>query len=214
MGLLLDNIPAVRKAVARAERLAEEARDLALSGVDLRLCGLTVRQLTARHLMHLFAARSPFLFGGIPQPWQIAQFFLIVRPHDGQPYAPQAGDPFMRRVVRISYRRAVRAIDAYIDAAIMDRPAGSGPKRDAIAGTFASIVHSIATAYGWTRDAILDSPIAETYQYFRLIERDANPKALFFSPADKARRLALKRWKAAKAARAAKRAAAKGGPRG
>lgn len=223
MGVLLDSIPAVCKAVARAERNADERRDLALSGVDLRLCGLDVRQLTPRHLLILFAARNPFLFGGRRASEHVAQFLWIVRAQPASSSSSSSASPasndrekFLRRVARIPYLRACKAIDAYIDASLMDKPPSTGSKRSAIVGTFASIVHEIASLYGWSRDTILDSPIAEIYQYFRLITRDRDPKAIFFNPADKARRLAFNKWKAAKAARAAKASPAsdKGGRRG
>jgi hypothetical protein len=48
----------------------------------------------------------------------------------------------------------------------------------------AAITHNLATAYGWNRKEIMDTPMPAVYQLIKLQQRDADPKAPMFNPSD------------------------------
>lgn len=203
--MLLDKIPGYKEAIAQAAAEEEALRDLAFLEADLDICEVPVRQLTPRHLLLLFAARSPFLCGGVCAPEHIAQFLWIVSPAfvpDGD-----ARQAFLAVIgSRVEYEPARIAIEAYVAQALMDRPGVSGAKSIAITSFVAVLVHIFASAYGWTRREILDTPLAALYQLRRLIERERNPKAIFFNRlTDKAQREIVNAWRRKEQAREKRR---------
>lgn len=75
-------------------------------------------------------------------------------------------------------------IREYLDAAMNDAPASQvgAAKEDAPATCFAaSLVHAIASEYGWPLDQILDAPLACIYGLLRKIATKYDPKAIFIS---------------------------------
>lgn len=200
----LDQDPSLLRAIARAEALDAERRDLAFLAVPARIGGLDCLPLTPHHLLCLFLARSPFLCGGRVLAEHVAQFLWIVSPgfRLGDPKGARA---FARRIaIKVRYTAAVKQIDQLLEAALADRPAGgAGPRTPPIASFAASLVHEFAWAYGWPAQVTLHTPLAQLYQLLRYIVREENPKApLFAGSADKVKGAWLRRRAARRAARA------------
>ncbi|MES2568566.1 MAG: hypothetical protein V4710_00755, partial [Verrucomicrobiota bacterium] len=192
-------------------------RDVAMLGLPIEIAGVTVRQITIRDLLILLHSRSPFLTGAEVQPEDVAVILHLLSP--GFDPSPEARAKTMETIADVPFVRARDQLHALIDATFSDRPATSGPDRAAIVSFAASMVHPIAAAYGWPDEVldakgkpiqgagILDKPIARIYQYFRLIQQDADPSVKFINPAsDKARRLAVAAWRKKQKRRKAKTA--------
>lgn len=96
-------------------------------------------------------------------------------------------DPRARRARLL--RRALRCTTAEIATVIAtireevsfafnDSPAGDGAGAIPQSSVAADVVHALASAYGWTEDAILDLPLERFWQYWRAIQRERlGPKA-------------------------------------
>lgn len=190
----LDNIPGLKKSVARAQAREEELRDFAMAGVNVVLAGVHVRQMTLRHLLILLAAKNAFLCGGPVRVADVALFLWVLSPEFS--IERKARVAFLERIVRrVRFEKAVRAIDKYVDEALIDRPTGASRNETAPMASFvATVIHEVASSHGWGRDEILDSPIAELYQYLRLIIRDdylakgLRPPPVFNRLSDKVRK--------------------------
>lgn len=184
----LDKIPEVQKAIAKAAAEADAWRDYAFTDLPERIGRLDVAQLTVRHLFLLFAVKSPFLCGGPRLPEDVTQFLWIIRKTDAD------RSRFIARVARMDYPRTLRAIDRYLQRALLDAPGGKGDGGPTIASFPAVIVHRLATAYGWAREGILALAASEAFQYLRLIDRQPD-RPMLHPRVDRAQRLAWQRWK-------------------
>ncbi len=172
--MLLDDIPGLTRAVARAKAIEENWRERAFLPVGEDICGLEVRQLTLRHLRILFSIRSPFLVGRTPTLHDIERFLWIVSPQFNTRSLGK-GD-FARSIAHLCYPRVCRAINRYLDRALLDRPASSSGGTPIAVSIDAFMVDLIASTYHWPEEKILDAPVARLYQYIRLIRIAKNPK--------------------------------------
>lgn len=215
----LDQIPGLAKAVARAEAQAEARRDFSFTTATVLLAGVECRQLTARHLLILFAARTPFLYGGFREPEHVAQFLWIVSPEFSTDAKTRKA--FIERAKKIKYLPAIKAIERYLEEALADFPKASAKKDtgSVLASFVGYLVHLIAKTYGWDDEAILDKPVARLCQYRALILQDIDPAKPVFAASDKVRRefvmrflksKAGQRWKAAQAKKAKRQGKRKG----
>ena len=199
-----DQIPGMREALAAAAAEEELRRDLAFCDLELDIAGEPVRQLTPRHMMLLFQARSPFFCGGRRQPEHVAQFLWAVSPQ----FSPdvRTRDAFLERIAEtVPFQPARDGIEEYLDQALMDSPPTSSrrSRHAAICSFLAVLVHRIASAYHWDEGAILEKPIARLYQYLRLLDRDAGETVFFNKLTDRAQRERYAAWKAEQKAAAA-----------
>jgi hypothetical protein len=175
--MLLDQIPGYREAVEAAEMEEESLRDFAYTGWPESICGAEVKQFTPRHFLLLCSIKSPFLCGGDPSPEDVGLFLWVVSP-EFKPFDLEARARFLESIITLPYAESVQEIRAYIDRARFDRPSG-GSGSTAVASFFASLVHVFASEYGWSRDQVLDSPMAALYQELRMIIRDHDPRRPF-----------------------------------
>lgn len=190
------------RAIGRAKRIEDKLRDVAFLSVREEINGVEVNQLTLRHLTILFYIQSPFLFGGIRKIEDVGTFLWIVSPHycvHDKPvpltrrerffywlhrkHVPTMREAFLSQLVcHPKWQLFYRAIDRYLDRALMDKPPmTSGGTR--MATSFAAgIIDRIAAAYGWRDEAILDTPMSRIYQLMKWIEVRGNPKTPQFNP--------------------------------
>jgi hypothetical protein len=207
----LDQIPGLKRAIARAEQRDADRRDMAfLDEAPRSLCGVSVLPLNLRHLLCLFLARSPFVCGGAVRVEHVVQFIDIVSPDfelgNLKRHKARRKKFIDGLIFRAKFAAAVKAIDAFLDDAWRDRPASKGKSGSAIASFAAAMVHEFAWAYGWLSDYTMRRPLAQLYQLLRFIAREHNPKApLFAGSADKVKGEYLRRRAAAQ-----KKAAGKG----
>ncbi len=164
--------------LAEAFRAEASARRAPFVGASVVLCGVEVRPLSLRDHERLADARSPFLHGGIPDRGDIALLLWNQRWEiDGDDKAT-----FAARLDALDLGEMSAAVGAWVSRALMDAPQGSG-KAAPVVSLAASLVHCLRKAYpGMSRDDVMDMDVAELFQYVRLIQRDANPQAVFFNP--------------------------------
>lgn len=172
--MLLDDIPGLSRAVARAKGIEDRWRELAFLPVGEEICGVPVRQLTLRHLRILLSIHSPFLHGKTPTLFDIERFLWVVSPRFNIRGLGKVD--FARSIEHLSYARVCRAINRYIDRALLDRPATTGSGTPIAVSFDAYLVDRIARTYGWSDEQILDAPLARLYQYLRLIQLKDNPR--------------------------------------
>jgi hypothetical protein len=185
--LNLNEIPGYKDAVDRAMVLREATY------VDHRedICGVEVLQLTPRMFAALDVAGNPLLkHNRLPDPADMIQFLWALSPRfiAGNGWRARWRRRRMARACRrISYARLLERIDRYMEDQLQDSQGGSGAQAAMpLAGFVATLVHRIATAYGWEEDAIADTPIVRLLQYLKLIDRD-NGRKICWNPGDKER---------------------------
>jgi len=165
-------IPGFEAALAEETRL----REVAFFPINEEICGIEVLPMTALHFSILSFARSPFLNGGIPTSADIPQFLWVVSPHY-DPTDTYARDALIAKVGPMDAEALVKAIDSYVADALMDVPGGrsGGSNGQPIACFDASMVHRIASKYGWSEYEILHTPLKRLFQYLRLIIHEEEP---------------------------------------
>jgi hypothetical protein len=169
--VILEQLPDYRRATARGAAIEEAWRDNAFLGLEEKICGVTVRAITLRILLRLFAAKSPFFMPGPIRPGHIAAFLWHLSPKHKMPNEhgyKRAREAFADSIVHLDYRIARRAIYRYIFRHFMDRPPNKRRKKHdpTSVSLAAAIIHALAKTYGWDDEVILDKPIARIYQYF------------------------------------------------
>jgi hypothetical protein len=163
---LADTIPGYAEALAREREL----RELAFCGACAPIAGVEVVPLTLRRLALLRLAHNPFVAGSGPIRAADAALFLWVVSSVFKPADTAARDAFVKRIAALPTRDVQAGIYEYLHLAFFDLDAGSNQTSAPIASFEASVVHTLAKEYGWTRDAILDLSLAEISQYLRLID--------------------------------------------
>lgn len=167
--------------LAKARETEARIREQGFLQVPVMIAGVESMPLTARHLLLLGGMGSPFVCGGLPVPSDVAGYLWVTSPH----FTGRNGwidrwhrSAMLRKIRKASYINTVAAIRDRIDEAFMDAPCGSGSNGEQIASTTAYLVHSIASKYHWHRDEILDTPLAELWQYIRINRKIDDPDAM------------------------------------
>ena len=173
-----------------ADALAWEAetREHAFLDLPLDLLGVEVVPLTLRRQRVLIAGGSPFYLGGCPGEGDVAAFLWALSPG----YRSVDADARAAFVASLAtgdalddLPAAVRAVGDFIDGFYNDAPAGAGGPGAGGNGpetsSEASIIDTVASAYHWSEDAILDCRLDRLWQYVRKIAVSNNPKARFVS---------------------------------
>lgn len=169
-----------------AEAVAQEQsnRNLAFLGYPLPLCGMTIRQMTPRHVILLQECGNRFFAGGWPTFEDVGMFLWFLSPH----YQP--GEEHAKAFYRNIAKRAreenamIEEITAYLVKVFQDAPASSGIQGKQYTASAAALVDVLAREYGWSDEEVLDKPLGRLYQYFREIQYRHNPKAPRFNRSD------------------------------
>jgi hypothetical protein len=192
--LILDNVPEINAAVARAVAKESKARQNVFLPLAPSICGVPVLPLTVRHLTILYAISSP-LVARLPGTLDdCAQFLWIVSPshvfptpHIGKREVRAARQAWLKRIwprIRLRELGAVsKAILRFVEETTFDLEEGRKGRRDDEArpvGHFcASLIDEFAGAYGWPEQVldarglpihaggILDKPFAMLLQVRR-----------------------------------------------
>ena len=174
-------IPGYTAAVLREREL----RDLAFLNLPLPLCGIVVRQFTARHLILLGAMENAFVTRrGVPTITDVFQFLWVVSPEYGVD-PDQRGAFWKRLATKLNGTQPLPAIMKYLDDAFYDAPLGTPTPQKLFTSSVAGIVDTLASEYGWTDDLILEMPLARVFQYLRRIRQRTNPQAPMFNRSEK-----------------------------
>lgn len=170
------------RAIARAKRIEDAIRERAFLPIGETINGVDVLQFSLRHCTICFKIRSPFFYGTIPQVEDVGMFLWIVSPH----YDPD--DLEKRRIFLGQVGQHDRwalfypTIRKYINRAFMDRPPTVSDSKPIATSFAAGMIHKIASAYGWTPNQILDTPIAALFQLLKWIDVERNYKTPQFNP--------------------------------
>ena len=164
-------------AAAEAEESERRAEDFL--DVPRTVCGLELRALTPRDLLHLDYAQSPFIRGGEIGGEHVAQFLWQLV--DPQPRGWWAERKFFRHCARLNYDDSVAAVRRYLDRTFADAPkgGGGGDSGRPIGTSFVAplIVRLAAGIPSLTPIAIMDTPIAQLFQYRKILAAEAAAKS-------------------------------------
>lgn len=169
-------------AALHAAAVAEEAARRAEDFIDVprTVCGLELRPVTPRDLLLLDYARSPFVAGGEIKDCHIPQFLWQLC--DPQPRGWWAERKFYRHVGDLVYDEAVAEIRRYLDRTFADAST-SGQRADVeerpIGTSFvAPLIVQIATGIpSLTPAAIMDTPIAQLFQFRKILAVEAGGRS-------------------------------------
>jgi hypothetical protein len=192
--VFLSEIPGYRRCAERAEKLEDARRDYAWLNLDyeLNIAGaqprgegspatgrkLIVRPLSLRMFTQLCAVRSPFLMGGSIRAEHVAQILWRISP-SYSPTDKESRLAFLASIAHLPFSGTVRAINRYLDLMLFDRPATSparGKGHGPDTSFAASIVHEMASAYGWSSETTMDVPLPQLFQLLRKIQRQHDPE--------------------------------------
>jgi hypothetical protein len=176
--ITVEQLWAEKYAALHEAALAEEAERRAedFIAVPRTVCGLELRVITPRDLLHLNLAGSPFVAGGEIDATHIAQFLWQML--DRQPRSWWGERKFFRHCAGLNYTESVAEIRKFIDRAFADSPRGGGGGGDdarPIGTSFvAPLIVRIATGIpSLTPDAIMDTPIPQLFQYRKILSAEA-----------------------------------------
>lgn len=167
---------------AEAREKEQANRDLSFLDLPIPLCGVVVRQFCLKHLVLLGNCGNRFIVGeAVEQPEDVAQFLWVVS--TGYSLDEKERSRFVKSLGKLKYVQAVKDIREYLAAAFQDAPqGGSGGKQ--YTADCAWLVEAMAHEYGWDDEAVMRKPIGRLFQYLRLIQRRADPKAILFNRSD------------------------------
>lgn len=173
-------------------RAQEEARrEQAFLSVPITICGEELRPMTARDLLILNGIDSPFVCPGEVGAVELAMFLWILNvQNDGTQswWNLRRRKKMFRRIAPRNFDASVEECRSYVDAIFQDAPKGSaqaGEKRPLGTCFLVPLVMRIAKDTGWDRDAILDTPLAQLFQYLKYIQAQAEGKDFNdWSPSD------------------------------
>ena len=172
--------PEYRAAVEREQAL----RDVSFLDLPADICGIEIRQMTARDYLILDGLGSPFVCGGPSTDFDVVQFLWQL-----QSRRPLSQVCFAWRCGRLD-GPVIGKIRDYVDVTFQDAPGGSdGPR---YVGWLASVVDTVASEYGWPEDVIINMPLRRLFQYCKRIRMRLDPNAIMFNPSDEFRTKHLK----------------------
>lgn len=188
---LFDEIPQYRDALA----LETEQRDAAFLQVPISVprkwprSPLTLLPITIRRMLILEHGKSPFICGrGELTPGAIAQFIWICSPEFSMD--KKRRDSFVKKCRTVKAGEAVETIQEMVKAAFYDSPPREKSSGESIPywSLAASMVDTLAHEYGWGRNEILDAPLSEVLQLFKIVQHRkscaAGDKTPLFNPSD------------------------------
>lgn len=165
--MFLSEYPGLERGLARLQRVGDVLRTFAMTPLLERINGLSVRQLTPRHVDLLLLISSPFLISAekrrefriLIQSQDVARFLWIVspvNPLDGTPPPPEFFKT-LRPNEPGYFQQFYRAIDRYLERAMFDRPDKALDGQVVATSLSASTVNRVAGAYGWP-DEVMEVP--------------------------------------------------------
>lgn len=171
----LQDIPGYREAVQEEQEL----RTRVLLGIGSEVCGVEVRPFALRDFLHLQAINSPFVRGGFISRMDCLRLIVLQAVNYRTPgegwlerfKLKRRNNKVIRALRQFTTEEMIEAIQDYLDKAFMDAPAsvaGGSSSASPIASGGAAIVDSIARAYPFGLDEILNLELAFIFQLMRL----------------------------------------------
>lgn len=180
---------AARFAESRAKE--ESRREQAFLTLPTSVCGEEIRPMTARDLLILNGIESPFVCPGEVQPVHLATFLWVLHAENDGTQGwrnRRRRDAMFRRLGPQNFDKCVAGVREYVDGIFQDAPKGSaepGERRPLGTCFLVPLVMRIAKETGWDRNAILDTPLAELFQYLKYIAaREQGKDFNDWSPSD------------------------------
>ena len=174
-GSIYDQIPGCNAAVARET----VGRDAAYLRLPRLVAGVTLRPLTLRDYLRLSAAGSPFVDGGKADREHVANLLWDQRANPDPADDPQA---FAARFDAHDLDFLSASCGAFVAEAMADAPGGGG-RQASYYGLGALLIHALRREYHCSQEEVLDTPLDELWQSFRVIQHGRG--AVLFNPSDR-----------------------------
>lgn len=159
--------------IEAAKQQQQDTLDSAWVDAKPSICGITIRHLRVADILVLEAAQNAFISSRRqPTPGDVQQFLWWLSPRFSLSKCRRF--LFMFRIRKLDFAQAAAEIGQYVDSVFEGEAASKsgsnddGPKVSFISG----LVHAIAITYHWSRQDILDAPLAQLLQCKRLIHDD------------------------------------------
>lgn len=190
-------------AIEQAQEKYRETQSLAFLEVGPTIGGaLVLKPMTPQMFIELAAAGNPYVGGGrtpsypdlVQILWRCSENFERRQREPGKasrlsrffrfragavrPFKTKAWNTFIQIVARMDYVQSVIEVDKYVCDAWTGQPHWStSHNAPQSAGVWpAMIVHTLASAYGWTDEKILNTPFRLIWQYMHRIMESSNPE--------------------------------------
>lgn len=159
-------IPEYREAI----KLERDCRDAAFLNIPADICGLKIRQMTARDFMILEGTSNPIISGGGDPSEADISGFLHLMAVNRSPWHR------FRKLWRMDYRKALDAIGKYLETTFQDTPGGSSSSPCApTASWLAYQCEQVASEYGWNYEYTMGIPLRILNQFCNLIQKRHSP---------------------------------------
>lgn len=178
--ITFDQLWVDKYAALHAAAIAEEEERRAEDFLDVTrtVCGLELRPLTPRDLLHLDYVENPFVAGGEITAAAVAQFLWQM--HAAPPPRPRfcflsREKLFFRHCAALLFVDSVDDIQHYIDRTFADFPkarCGGAPAGQPVATSFLAplIVKLAAGIPSLTPQAVMDTPMPQLFQFQMVID--------------------------------------------
>jgi hypothetical protein len=90
-----------------------------------------------------------------------------------------------RKIAKLPSVQLRAGLKDYFDAMFLDSPPSTGRGGRAYYCWEASIIHRLASAYGWGRSEIMDTPVGVVFQLLKILRAEADPEMPMFNPSDR-----------------------------
>lgn len=155
---------------ALGKRRAEDFIDL-----PRLVCGLPLRAMTPRDLLHLDYIESPFIRGGEIRAAHLPQFLYAL--HAAAPRWWWAEQAFFRHCAALDFEVALAEINVYCERIFADQekaPEAAGGDAPPIGTHFLAplIVRLASGLPSLTPAAIMDTPLPQLFQYEKILQAE------------------------------------------
>jgi hypothetical protein len=190
----LASIPGYADALKR-ER---DVRDVGILNVNTRICGVEVRQMTLRDWLVLDAIDCELLGGNYMDMVEVVRFMWFMSPKFN-PKSKWKRWRFTRRLGRMNAKDLSIACEKYVRDVFIDTPMTIVSKGDQwtapLVSFAASIIHTLADFYGWSKNEIMGMTVKEIFQYMKLInirrQAEIGEKPILANPSDEVKMKAI-----------------------
>lgn len=177
------------------ERAREEShREEAFLNITQTVCGEELRMMNPQDFLILNGIQSPFVCALEPDAADVVIFLWHLNAlNDGSHswFNERRRKKMLRRVAVLDFEKAVNDCRAFVDKAFQDAPRARERSGDSISkpiGTcfLVPLIMRIAKETGWSKDAIMTTPLPQLFQFIKHLQAEALGKEFIdYAPSDR-----------------------------
>lgn len=159
--------------------MEDARREQSFLDLPVTVCGEELRQMTPRDLLILNGIESPFVCGGEVDPMDLVIFLWFMNAKNDQSdswFNIRRKRKMMQRVALLMFDDAVADCHEFVSATFQDTPnneSNGEEKRPIGTALIVPLIVRIAKETGWDKDKILNTPLAQLFQFLKHIRAEA-----------------------------------------